>query len=105
MICGVSGQGGGVLCRVGGPDPQEANEREMATPGHYPTTLAAIETALAGARRGSAWQLDRSAGGRTVAAIAYGEPEPVEALATCHRPWPRVRRGPSWRQRRTNYGW
>jgi len=53
----------------------------MAAPRFYPTTLARLEESLSGVRRGSVKEIGRSAGGRSIFAVAYGEFEPVTRTA------------------------
>jgi hypothetical protein len=53
----------------------------MPNPEHYPTSLSAIEEALAGVQRGEVRQFGHSAGGRPLWAVAYGEFEPIARTA------------------------
>lgn len=53
----------------------------MTTPGFYRTSLAAIEATLPEVRRGVVKEIGRSAGGRPLWAVAYGEFEPTARTA------------------------
>jgi hypothetical protein len=53
----------------------------MATPDFYPTTLSAVEDMLYGVKRGRASEIGRSAGGRPIWSVAYGEVEPITRTA------------------------
>jgi hypothetical protein len=48
---------------------------------HYPTRLQDISDALERSEKGESWEIGKSAGGRPIWAIAYGEKEPVEHSA------------------------
>jgi len=53
----------------------------MATPGFYPTSLSAVEKTLSELERGAASEIGRSAGGRPIWAVSYGEFEPIARTA------------------------
>ena len=53
----------------------------MARPEFYRTRLSEIEETLAGVRRGVVTEIGRSAGGRAIQAVAYGEAEAVAHTA------------------------
>lgn len=49
----------------------------MTTPDYYPTSLDAIEKMMAKFKQGEVKEIGRSAGGRPLWAIAYGQKEPI----------------------------
>jgi len=53
----------------------------MGTPEFYRTSLSAVEEVLSAVRRGTVKEIGRSAGGRPIWAVAYGEFEPIERAA------------------------
>lgn len=53
----------------------------MATPEFYQTRLEDIDAMRARAHRGEAWEFGKSAGGRPLWAVAYGEKEPITHAA------------------------
>lgn len=53
----------------------------MVTPEFYRTSLSAVEDALRALQRGVVTEIGRSAGGRPIWAVAYGEYEPIARTA------------------------
>jgi hypothetical protein len=53
----------------------------MTTPSFYRTSVDAIQETLATVRQGKVWEFGRSAGGRPLLAVAYGEKEPIARAA------------------------
>jgi len=53
----------------------------MAAPEFYATSLARVEETLSGLRRGAVKEIGRSAGGRPIFAVAYGDFEPIARVA------------------------
>src|SRR5689334_14995966 len=80
------------MARAGVRKPTGPEVPQMTQTHFYRTTLDDIEATFASAARGQAWEFGRSAGGRPLVAIGYGDKEPLARAANlssalaAHRP-------------------